>query len=93
MAQTTNVLCARCHIALEGPVEPKPDDRIACPSCGEGDRYETVIAEVGEYVQEMAAQKIGDMFGDIAKNPSVFTVTHTHTPSNRRWRFIADVDL
>ncbi|WP_139350410.1 hypothetical protein [Rhodanobacter sp. B04] len=93
MTQTTNVLCARCHIALEGPAEPKSDDRIACPRCGEGDRYETVISEVGEYVQEMAAQKIADMVGNTAKRSSMFTVTSTHTPSSRQWRFIADVDL
>ena len=87
MTQTVKVLCARCHVPLEGPTEPNPDDRMACPRCGDGDRYEAVLAEVGEYVQEMAAQKLASAFkgGE--------SVSVTFTPSARRWRFIADVKL
>ena len=93
MTKTAKVLCARCHVPLEGPAEPNPDDRMACPRCGEGDRFEAVFSEVQEYVTEMAAQKISAMIGNTAKQSSVFKVTASYRPSGRQWRFIADVDL
>lgn len=80
--QTVKVLCARCHVPLEGPAEPNPEDRMSCPRCGEGDRCEAVIGEVNEYIQVMASQKIAKMFNQ----PSALA-------DGRTWRFIAHVEL
>lgn len=91
--QTVKVLCARCHVSLEGPAEPDPDDRMACPQCGEGDRYETVFGEVSEYIQEMASQKIAETINKTNRSGSALSVTTSQTPSRRQWRFIADIDL
>ena len=93
MTQAVKVLCARCHVPLEGRAEPNPDDRMACPRCGEGDRYEAVLAEVGEYIQEMATQKIAEMVNKTGRPGSAVTISMDHTPSGRQWRFIAEVNL
>ncbi|MDE2472698.1 MAG: hypothetical protein KGL35_29240 [Bradyrhizobium sp.] len=78
--QTVKVLCARCHVPLEGPAEPKPDDRFACPTCGEGDKFETVFAEVQEYVQEMTAQKIAETVNKSNRAASIISMTASYTP-------------
>lgn len=84
MTQTSQVLCGYCRVPLKGPPEPNPDDRYACPICGEGDRFEVVMNEVAEYVAEVARLK-----GSAEIVPEIDS---THLPSSRRWRFIVDVE-
>lgn len=84
MIQTTQMLCGYCRVRLKGPPEPNPDDWYACPICGEGDRFEAVMSEVSEYVEEMARQALGE---DGTLNGS-----STPLANSRRWRFIVDIE-
>lgn len=84
MTQTAQVLCGYCRVPLEGPAEPNPDDRYACPICGDGDRFEVVMNEVSEYVAEMARATFDE--------ESAFNGNSTPFAKSRRWRFIADVE-
>ena len=67
MTQTTQALCARCRVPVERVTEPNPEDRYACPACGASDTLDAILTEVGEYIQEMAVQKIGDMIGSAVR--------------------------
>jgi hypothetical protein len=93
MTQTVEILCAHCHVPLKGPAEPNADDRFSCPVCGEGDSREAVVAEVGEYVKEMAAKKLAESLAKTAATARFVRVESTFKPSNRHWRFIANVDM
>jgi len=93
VTKAAQILCAYCRIPLEGPAEPQPDDRVACPSCGNGDRFEAVFNEVGEHIREMAAQKIADMLANFGKQSKHLRVTKTYSGLGRQWRFIAEVTL
>ena len=93
MTQNVEVLCAKCHIPLKGPAKPKDDDRFTCPRCGTGDRYEAVVAEVGEYVKEMAAKKLTESINKAVASASFIRAESSFKPSGREWRFIAHVDL
>lgn len=78
MNQTVQALCARCRVMVERVGEPNPEDRYACPVCGEGDTHDAIVTEVGEYVVEMAAQKVSDMFAGIGRKSSALSVRSSH---------------
>lgn len=84
MIQPTQILCGYCRVLLKGPPEPNPDDRYACPICGEGDRFEAVMSEIAEYLAEVERLKSGEQ--------APLAVDSTHVPSGRRWRFIVDLE-
>lgn len=48
MVDGTPVRCARCECALE----PKPNDYLACPKCGEIATDREVMDEVGKYLYD-----------------------------------------
>jgi len=93
VTQTTQILCAHCRIPLKGAGELDPNTILICEGCGQSDTFEAILAEVKEYVTEMAAQKIGDMFAGIGNQSKYLKVTKTYSGSGKQWRFIADVDL
>lgn len=84
MIKTIQVLCGRCRVPLEGPAEPTPDDRYACPVCGEGDRFEVVMSEVTQSVAEVTKPTVGEE-GALNGNSAAL-------PNSRWRRFIADVE-
>lgn len=92
MSERKEVKCARCKCGLEGPLDPQPHDRIACPRCGEGDTVERVMAEVGEYMQEQAAHALHKAvthgFGS-----SEFFKVKTKLPPKGKHRFVIDMNL
>ena len=93
MNQTVKVLCARCHVPLERVGEPDADVRAVCPTCGNGDELDAVMAEVSEYIHEVAAKKISETIQNSASGSSFIKINSGYTPSNRNWRFIADIEL
>ena len=93
MNQTVQALCAKCRVPVERVAEPNPEDRYACPICGNGDTHEAIMSEIGEYIQEVAAQQLSDMLAGAIRGSSVMSGRSTHTPSGRAWRFIANVEL
>lgn len=84
--------CARCDVPLKGPPDPKSDDRLACPVCGESDSFENVMRETAEYVVQKMSEALGDGLGDIArKSGGAIKVTANHRP-HRNYRFIVDYE-
>ena len=51
------IQCAKCGVALRGPSDAKPNDRLECPECGEGDTLAIVIEEVKNHEMEQARSK------------------------------------
>lgn len=93
MIQITKVLCARCRVPIEGPTEPKPDDRMSCPGCGIGDSYEATMAEVQDYIREMAAKGLSEMFDHTSTKSDSINLRANYKPSGRVWRFIAEIEF
>jgi DNA-directed RNA polymerase subunit RPC12/RpoP len=92
MSDTKQIKCARCQRGLEGPAHPQPHDRIACPECGEGDTFECVMAEVGEYMKEKAAMALNKGLRKSTKGSRFLKLTSNFKPKGGH-RFVVDVDL
>lgn len=75
MNQTVQALCARCRVPLERVAEPNLDNRFTCPGCGNGDTYDAIMGEVGDYIAAVTLQTIGD----------------AEAVTDRQWRFVAEV--
>ncbi len=82
--------CANCKVALQGPDDPKPQDRFACPSCGQGDTLENVEREVADYVQQKTADMLGASF-DKAVRGSKNVQVRKPVRQPRRYRFYVDL--
>ena len=76
-----HILCAECQVPIEQLGADQAGDRVACPRCGQGDRYEAVMSEVEAYVQEEYERKVAELVGDTS-----------WIGSGRRWRFVAQDD-
>jgi len=50
-----SMMCGHCDTGLKTIAEPKPDSRVECPICGNGDTLENVIKIIGEGVTEQTA--------------------------------------
>jgi hypothetical protein len=86
------VKCAKCKVALQGPANPKPQDRMECPRCGVGDRFDRVMAEVGEYVRDQTEDALGRSLETAFRNSK--NVKLTKGPRRRKaYRFIGDLKL
>lgn len=88
----TNVQCGLCKVPLKAPVEPKAEDVIICPECGDSDTYENVLREVRDYVEEQAAQHLEKALASGVKGSDMLKFTPTVRPK-RTYRFIVDLDL
>ncbi len=92
MPDTQEVKCARCKCALQGPADPKPNDILTCPSCGEGDTLDRVLAEVGKYVEEQVAKSLHNTIAKATRGSDVFKVTSNFRPKGGH-RFVVDLDI
>ena len=92
MSDRKEVKCARCNCALQGPADPQPHDRLACPVCGEGDTVERVMAEVAEHLKEQMAQSFHNAIMGGARGSKYVKVTSDFVPKGGH-RFVMDLDL
>lgn len=90
--KTADIKCAKCNVALQSPTDPKPDSRIACPTCGEGDTYDQVMREVSEHVTEQAGDFLtGKISADLRRNKNIKITKHA--VPKKPHRFIVNLDL
>lgn len=82
--------CAQCKVALQGPDDGEPQDRFACPSCGQSDTRENVEREVADYVQEQLADALGASIDETVRG-SKFVKVRKPVRQPRRYRFYIDV--
>jgi hypothetical protein len=80
--------CGDCKTPLEGPTDPNPDSTFKCPSCGQTETFENVQRIVGEFLQERAHSKFGDMLRDVTSRSESLTFSETPRPKGV-YRFIA----
>jgi hypothetical protein len=92
MTATKQVKCARCKVALEGPANPKPQDRFECPRCGVGDTYKRVMADVAAHAKEQMADATTRAFETAFRNSKNVKLTKGPRP-HKAHRFIVDLDL
>lgn len=93
VVQSTKVLCAQCRVPIEWLTEPNPKDWVCCPRCGTGDHFEAVMAEAKDYIREMAAKSLNEMFDSAITKSDTISLKAIYSPSGRQWRFIADVEF
>ena len=80
--------CGKCQAPLHGPEKPEPDSMLICPTCGESDTFENVKGIVGQFVQEQAADALGDMLRNVRRNSESLTFRETQRPKTT-YRFVA----
>lgn len=81
------IACGLCQTPLQGPADPKPDDILTCPNCGNSDKVEAVTAEVGEFLKEQTA-KAFQAVGRKAFGSSRNITIREHPIPERSYRFI-----
>jgi hypothetical protein len=81
-------LCGRCKTPLEDRADPKTQDILACPHCGNSDTKENVVRIVQQYLGEETAKFFNDGFR------GAFSAGKTApTGKSGRSRFIVQLDL
>ena len=84
------VKCAKCKIPLQGPTNPKPQDRFSCPKCGIGDSFDNVMREVGDQAREHVANLTAKMLRDATRGSKHLKFTEKPRAKSAR-RFIVDL--
>jgi hypothetical protein len=79
--------CANCDVALKGPANPNPNDRVECPRCGTGDSLENALADAGEYAAEQISDTFGRELESALRHSKTMKLTKTHGP-RKAHRFI-----
>ncbi len=62
-----SVLCGACHVAVQGPANPNPQDTFSCPSCGRADSFESIMASVKAFVVEMTQRHMQESMRKAAR--------------------------
>lgn len=82
------ILCGSCKCAVKTVANPKPNDKVSCPSCGRSDRFDKVMKTAGEYVQHLAHKAIAERIAKSTSSNS-FIKFEMKKPHNRSFRWIA----
>jgi hypothetical protein len=80
--------CGDCMTPLEGPANPNRDSVLECLSCGQTETFENVRQIVGEFLQDNARDKMGDLVRNVTSRSENLTFSDTHRPK-RVYRFIS----
>jgi hypothetical protein len=91
MSDTRPVLCAHCKVQVKLPPDPKPEDKVSCPECGQSDTFENVKRSLGEQAQEYAAKMIQKSMGDAFLGSKNIKYTPGVIP-HRTHRFVVKLD-
>lgn len=87
--ETGNILCGCCKVPVQGPTEATADDVFTCPSCGQSDTRENVLAEANSFVIELAQRKLNEQMKNAAKGSKFIQFKAAQIPT-RTYRFITD---
>ena len=90
--QTVTILCGKCRIGVEGPAEPDAHDVITCPSCGNHDNFENVLASVTAFSEELMAEYFDKKMVDTFRSSKIIKVKG-HPEPKRFHPFISDMKL
>lgn len=82
-------LCGSCKCNVVSPPNPKPDDQVACPSCGRTDRFDKVVETVGEHITYLTTQAMAKDFAKSTRRDS-FIQFSIEKPQNRSFRWISN---
>lgn len=86
---TKTILCGQCRVAVEGPTNPQPHDRISCPSCGREDSFKNVMSSIEAYIAEAGSRQLQETMRKAARGSKMLKFTSKPTPK-RSYRFIVD---
>lgn len=72
---TKSVLCGACHVAVQGPANPNPEDVFTCPSCGRADSLENVMASAEAFFVEATKRHMQEVMRKAARGNDFLKVT------------------
>jgi predicted RNA-binding Zn-ribbon protein involved in translation (DUF1610 family) len=87
--EAQDILCGGCKVAVQGPTEATPDDVFACPTCGQSDTRENVLAEANAFLIELAQRKLNEEMKKAASGSKFIQFKAAPVPT-RTYRFITD---
>jgi hypothetical protein len=89
--EIVNILCGKCKVEVEGPTEPDAKSTYSCPSCGNSDTFEKVMASVEAFTEELVGRSFHKTAEDIFRD-SIVQVTSS-SPQKKTYPFITDMRL
>ena len=86
------VLCGTCRVEVEGPTEPYPDARYACPVCGNSDTFDNVSASCNAFAEEFLGNKLQESLVKSMRGSDFIEVT-AQPINNGPYPFILYMEL
>lgn len=90
--QTQTILCGSCRIPVEGPTNPKDQDTFSCPSCGNADTLENVMASARAFSEEFAANFLQESIREATRGSKIIKATLHPIPKGNH-PFVVDMKL
>ena len=85
-SKENKVLCGNCKCAVKTVTDPKPHDQVVCPRCGRSDRFDKVMATIGEHFQHVLHQKLTKSLAATARGSRIIQFKPQHIPQRSfRW--------
>lgn len=74
-ADTKTILCGPCRVPVKGPTNPNGNDAFSCPSCGNSDTFDNVVASVKAFVTEVAGNNLQETVRKVARGNKFIKAT------------------
>ena len=81
--EETPVNCSSCEVQARVILDGDTPREVVCPRCGASESYEDFQRSVGLQASAYAANKMGEVFKDIARKNKNVKYTAGHRPTHR----------
>ena len=89
----TKIQCAECAVPLQSTVaDPRPQDTVFCPACGEVDTLKNVLAEARQNVTDQRGDEWKLMLQETTRRSNSISIPERPFPK-RFYRFNFDLEL
>ena len=90
--ETKTIQCGLCRIPVEGPANPKGQDTFSCPSCGNADTFDNVMASVKAFASELAGNHLQESIRKATRGNKIIKATLHPIPKGNH-AFVVDLKL
>jgi hypothetical protein len=87
-----SILCGGCKCAVKTVANPKPHDKVTCPGCGRSDRFDKVMATIGEHVGHLTQKTMSEHLAKSTRGNRFVKFKPKHIP-NRSFRWMIEGGL
>ncbi len=91
MSETKPIFCGKCHVPIQGRIDPNGNEEAFCPQCGQSDTLEKLCGKLASFAAHAAAKLLQKKMADAVRGSSVLKITEHHLPE-RSFRFVVELE-